>query len=410
MVRRLTIVFSRFGSGAGAEGTLTDFCKAFLEKGNRCDVIVGKSSLTQRSKFRRQLAGTAGFPKQNLSIVSASRLIDFRVARAVRISDFGTKPSLPLTSLRFLLNPARIRARTILSRATTVLVGQVLSERGLSEIRALCPEATFVLNHNGEPKDFYSNWTGRLVKENEKYAHAKDVQYEKFLSTFSEVLFQSHSQERVFTSLFPRNTAITRVIWPSCNEEEVSRQENGSNPLNPDFFNIVCVAKFQESKGQLSLLKAFRETRKSFPLSRLTFVGGTVAGRAYLDECLAYVRAEGIAANVSFVGHRTDAPRFIAHSDLFALSSVGEGVSRAVREAAFLQKPILTTAQDGLESFLSPEGAFFARSNAAEDVTSVLAYALKNPMVRKRRAEVAAGRYAELAKWELFSAAVQELI
>lgn len=405
----LTVIYSRLGSSAGAEGTLGDFCKATLENGHRCDVVIGRSTLRQRRRLRRSLRAFV-MRRGQLTVVGSSRLIDFRVSRSVRISDFVQKPSLPLTSLRFLLNPSRLRTRRVLARSTSLLIGHVLTERGDTELRDLCPSTYMFLNHNGEPQDFYSDWKSRADKgKMEMSVGDEGSLYAKYLSRYRRILFQSEGQQTTFGDLFPEVTVETSVLWPSCDESNVSRQGTLRSALPPNKFNIVCVAKFQDKKGQLELLKALTSLLPRFPDAHLNFVGGSIADRTYVNRCIAYIQENEIGQSVSLFGQRKDAATFIAHCDLFALTSGGEGVSRAIREAAFLGKPILTTRLDGSESFLTSEGAFYSISQSPLDIVVAMEEAMGDLQERDRRARVGSARYQALSQWKLFRYATESL-
>jgi len=346
-----------------------------------------------------------------LTVVGSSRLIDFRVSRSVRIGDFVEKPSLPPTSLRFLLNPSRLRTRRVLARSTSLLIGQVLTEKGDAELRDLCSNTRMFLNHNGEPQDFYSSWKSRAQKgKKETDVGDEGSLYAEYLSRYCRILFQSRGQETAFGELFPEVTVETSVLWPSCDEPSVSQQATLKSTLPPNKFNIVCVAKFQEKKGQLELLKAFTSLLPRFPDAHLSFVGGSIADRTYVNRCIAYIEDNDVGQSISLFGQREDAATFIAHCDLFALTSGGEGVSRAIREAAFLGKPILTTRLDGSESFLTPEGAFYSISRSPSDIVVEMEKAMSNVQERNRRAQVGFVRYQALSKWELFTYATESLL
>ena len=396
---RVVVVFSRLGSGAGAEATLTDVCQAILTAGGHCVVLVGKSTWSQRARLRSFLRSASANPSGRARVISSARLLDFRVSSSVRLADVLARKVSPL-SLRFVLDPRRMLAHYFLSLAHHVLVGQVLTARGVSELRAMTAMGVLTLNHNGEPDDFSSQW--RLLSPATKSVRVQS--YVQYLQAFDRVLFQNEGQRRRFEAFDYPSLGQTEVIWPACNESAARRAATEPNPYDSSLVNLVCVAKFQPSKKQLDLIKAFGEVLPKYPSTHLTFVGDSIKDKSYLMECQRYVAENNLNDLVEFVGYREDALRYIAHSDVFVLVSEGEGTSRAVREAVFLGTPIVSRRLVGVESFLGPKGAFWL---LGEDVRSTLEEVLQGSDRRLRVAEFAHGRYSELATETKFSAAVR---
>lgn len=396
---RVVVVLSRLGSGAGAEATLTDVCQAILTAGGHCVVLVGKSTWTQRARLRRFLSSAAAYPSVRARVISSARLLDFRVSSSVRLVDVLSR-RVSLVSSRFVLDPRRIFAYYFLSTAHHVLVGQVLTARGVSELRAMTAKGEITLNHNGEPDDFSSQW--RLLQPETKSVAVQS--YLEYLQAFDRVLFQNEAQRLSFEECDYPSVGQTEVIWPSCNESAARGAAAEASPYDSSLVNLVCVAKFQPSKRQLDLIRAFGEVLLRHPSTHLTLVGDSIKDKSYLMECQRYVVENNLTDQVEFVGYREDALRYIAHSDLFVLVSEGEGTSRAVREAAFLGKPIVSRRLKGVESFLGREGAFWV---LGDDVRSALEEALEVSYKREKVAEFAHGRYAQLAAETKFFAAVR---
>ena len=75
-----------------------------------------------------------------------------------------------------------------------------------------------------------------------------------------------------------------------------------------------------------------------------------------------HVLASGIQDSVIFTGFRDDAPRIVTAFDVFALSSVHEGLSIALIEAMAVGKPVVVTdaggvsevVRDGVEGLVVP--------------------------------------------------------
>jgi glycosyltransferase involved in cell wall biosynthesis len=102
---------------------------------------------------------------------------------------------------------------------------------------------------------------------------------------------------------------------------------------------IGTVGRLDPAKDHLSLLKAFRLVSERVPAARLLIVGDG-ACRAGLE---AYIRSHSLAERVHLLGERSDIPALLPCMDVFALSSINEGLPLALLEAMACARPIVTT-------------------------------------------------------------------
>ena len=65
-----------------------------------------------------------------------------------------------------------------------------------------------------------------------------------------------------------------------------------------------------------------------------------------------FVRSEGIAANVHFLGWRQDIPAILSASNCFLLTSLWEGLPRALVEASLARLPSVAYAVNGVNDIL----------------------------------------------------------
>lgn len=158
--------------------------------------------------------------------------------------------------------------------------------------------------------------------------------------TEEKVRAQAHlPQERVCTiatGIDPRKVVIDR--------EKVRqfRQKHGIHE-SACLIGMLCVIRGW--KGISDFLHAAKEL-SSDPTLRWIVVGGGVSEAHFLQE-----RKElGLEERVIFTGHLEDPYTALAAMDLFVLLSwAHEGISQATLQAAFLKKPLITTATGGLK-------------------------------------------------------------
>lgn len=121
---------------------------------------------------------------------------------------------------------------------------------------------------------------------------------------------------------------------------------------------VLMVARLSRQKAHEVMIDAL--ARAAHPKLRLVVVGDGTR-RAELEDLVA---ERGLEKAVTFLGLRRDVPRLLAGGDVFALSSVHEGVPISVIEAMTQGLPVVATdvgalrdqVTDGVDGFLVDSG------------------------------------------------------
>ena len=125
---------------------------------------------------------------------------------------------------------------------------------------------------------------------------------------------------------------LTKLDRP-CNTLEIRQQLN----IPDGWQTIVMVGRLDQQKAPYFLIDAFYQVLKQFPKTLLFFIG-----EGELQPQLeAQTQELGIKNNVKFLGSREDVPEILKIADIFALSSLWEGLGRAMTEAMLLGKPVV---------------------------------------------------------------------
>jgi len=112
---------------------------------------------------------------------------------------------------------------------------------------------------------------------------------------------------------------------------------------------VGTVARLVEPKALHFLIKAVAQVSKAVPQVRLVIVGdGPLRGD--LESAAA---DQGISDRVLFTGSRSDIPEMLAAFDIFALSSISEGLPVSLLEAMAAGKPIVATKVGGIPEALA---------------------------------------------------------
>lgn len=115
---------------------------------------------------------------------------------------------------------------------------------------------------------------------------------------------------------------------------------------------VVFLGRLTGVKALWHLIRAFHAVLGRGAQARLVFIGdGTPDMVGYLQSL---VDGYGIAAQVSFLGRRSNPYKYLAHADVLALSSHFEGTPNVIVEAIALGVPVVSShCTDGVVELMS---------------------------------------------------------
>jgi glycosyltransferase involved in cell wall biosynthesis len=166
----------------------------------------------------------------------------------------------------------------------------------------------------------------------------------------------------------------------------LSRSELGLDEGAPV---VVAVGRLGDAKGYPILLNAM-----SMLLARLPDATLLIAGEGPLRSRLEGQAQElGIGRHVRFLGARSDVPRILAAGDVFALSSLWEGLPMALLEAMAAGIPCAATGVGGIpEAMKDQEEGLVVPPNDAGALAAALARCLEDRDFASRLAQRARAR------------------
>lgn len=175
-----------------------------------------------------------------------------------------------------------------------------------------------------------------------------------------------------------------------------------------DDFVIGTVARLDQNKDTMTLARAFAELAKARPEAKLKLlIVGDGDQRNRLEQ---FVTSAALNQSVIFAGLRRDVPRLLKAMNVFALSSLSEGMPITLLEAMAARLPVVATAvgalpelvEEGATGFLVPVVDAKAMAKLLERfvVDCQLAKTFGEAARRKVESELSLdrmlGRYAEL--------------
>ncbi len=149
----------------------------------------------------------------------------------------------------------------------------------------------------------------------------------------------------------------------------------------------TVIGSIRPVKDLPTLFKAFALVRKKVPDAHLLVVGHASTMQEYED----LARDMAIAEAVRFLGKRSDIPQVMPAFDVYANSSIYEGMSNAILEAMACGVPVVATAVGGTPAIVSDgRNGFLIPPKAPEPMSEAISHLLLDP--NKHEAISRAGR------------------
>lgn len=177
---------------------------------------------------------------------------------------------------------------------------------------------------------------------------------EKVCARFSDALvFVSRSNMETARALGIGDPARYRLIrsgvalaaYPAKTDRAQKRAALG---LKETDTVVLSIGNTKPQKNPGHFIEAARRLAPKSPSARFVFAGGGSELQKYRD----LVRGQGLEKACLFVGWREDSAELLAASDIFAMTSLWEGLPRALVEALKTGLPSVCYAADGVSDIL----------------------------------------------------------
>ena len=239
--------------------------------------------------------------------------------------------------------------------------------------------------------DFMSAWKRQLYINLERSAKPCT----DFLITVSEL----NRKEAVDLNLIELENSQT--VYSGINFSKLDRSSEPSQTRQkleiPEEWQVIAmVGRLDKQKAPNILIDAFKQVIQQRPKTLLLLVGDGELQENLQEQ----VSKLGISQNVKFLGSREDVPEILKIADIFALSSLWEGLGRAMTEAMLVGKPVVVPNIYGIPEIVhhNETGLLFDAGDV-EKLALNLIFLLQNPQERERL-----GRNAQQLTRQLFDA------
>jgi glycosyltransferase involved in cell wall biosynthesis len=164
-------------------------------------------------------------------------------------------------------------------------------------------------------------------------------------------------------------------------DDSGAREELGMAADDTVFINV---GRLTEQKGLTYLLRAAKIVVASHPESKFVIVGDGLEG----ERLKAEARELGLSDHVIFTGFRRDVLRLLKMSDVFVLSSLYEGMPKALLEAMMAKLACLSTGIFGIPELIGDTGILVPPGDVDALAKAMLELA-KDPALRERLGDAA---------------------
>lgn len=172
-----------------------------------------------------------------------------------------------------------------------------------------------------------------------------------FLSKFTDKIIAASNSIKEFAVKQQKVPADKfQVIYDCASTDKFSKHVDGFSVkkalgIDPDYQVVGCVARLNEVKGHVYLIRAAKEVIKNNPRIKFLLVGDGPL-RQELEQLSVKL---GIKDNVIFAGSRRDIPEMLAAMDIFVLpSALREGCPLSILEAMAMSKPVVASRLGGI--------------------------------------------------------------
>jgi glycosyltransferase involved in cell wall biosynthesis len=150
----------------------------------------------------------------------------------------------------------------------------------------------------------------------------------------------------------------TVSVVPSAVElSEIPSERDGSVRRElglPDDVPVVgTIGRIVSQKAPLDFVRMAARIAAVRPETRFVMVGDGSFEEAPLEE-ETKAEARKLGVDISFTGFRDDAPRIATAFDVFVITSLYEGLGRALTEALASGRPVVATAVNGVPDLIEP--------------------------------------------------------
>jgi len=145
---------------------------------------------------------------------------------------------------------------------------------------------------------------------------------------------------------------------------------------------IGMIGNIKRWKGQMVLVKAIAELRKSFP-DVICLIVGDIADEGYFEELQREIRANGLEIHVPFAGYSKVVADYINIMDIVVHASIDpEPFGRVIIEAMAMGKPVIGARAGGVPEIIEePQCGYTFLPGDSKELSKKIKKLMANPVL-----------------------------
>ncbi|MBQ7499656.1 MAG: glycosyltransferase [Clostridia bacterium] len=169
--------------------------------------------------------------------------------------------------------------------------------------------------------------------------------YHKWVGGGCEIVFNARAMQDYYLDKYPGDENMTHVIYSGCDIDLVNERIKEELPdAHKSFFSshrvITAVGILSGAKGHWDLIKSFELLKEKIPDAGLCIVGSRGAYETQIHEMAGRSRYRD---DILFTGFQSNPQKYVYNSEIFALSSINEGMPNVLIEAMVCGTPAVAT-------------------------------------------------------------------
>ena len=314
----------------------------------------------------REMGDSLGVPTESVSVLDAR--FTWRADHLVRYLKSFVRVILDLRKRVISLDPELIHANSVRAGLVVTAATLGLKKQVVWHIHDLLPR---------HPFNSLIRAAGLLSRRTRMIAVAQ-ASADRFIGPFWPL------RKRV--TVIPNGVDLERF-----HPDQITRQRiRGELQLGKDQPVIGIIGRLSPSKGQMELVRAFKDVVNEFPTATLLIAGAPAFNKEYeYAELLKWTASElGLSDRVHMLGARDDVAAIMQALDLLIVNSSSEACCLVVLEAMACGVPVLATRTGGTPEIIEHEvSGWLVPWGDEKGLAAAILKLLSLPELRKQFAE-----------------------
>jgi len=269
----------------------------------------------------------------------------------------------------------------------------------------------------GVPHIVYTAHGFHFHEYGSKFRNFLYFRLEKFAGHFTDVLITINEDDYKIAkekNIIPNGRVVyikgvgvdTEKLDPQKFSFALKMEYRSKLGLNESDFLVIAVAELIKRKNLKDIILAIKLVNDRKYLAKLL-----IAGDGIMEQQLKnFVLENNLKNSVFFLGRRSDVPELLCISDVLAITSLHEGLPRAVMEAMAMEKPVVAYNIRGVRDLVvDGETGFLVKFGDINALADKIIFLMEHPNIAKAMGKEGRKRIEENFSLDIILKEMKEL-